>query len=248
MDNLVLASSRDAAAALETTRQLLAEYSAKTAAQSGDPTALARTLATDVKPVLARLAHALASAGNTQQVALLARLFDHSTTAANTAAARLAADPTEAHAGAAAQSAVAALDVAAAEVLPVLASSAAVDMQALLADLSGSSAAAGQQATTTGAAVGASASPSPAGGGCACGGHDDEGLAELDTRVIPHAIRHATIFGALDGLAPGRGILLVANHNPLPLLAQLEQRAAGKFAVEYLEQGPETFRLSMIRR
>lgn len=84
-------------------------------------------------------------------------------------------------------------------------------------------------------------------GGCACGGSDEAGMPELDTRVIPHAIRHATIFGALDALAPGRGLLLVANHNPLPLLAQLEQRAAGQFTVDYLEDGPDTWRLSLLR-
>nr|WP_240901626.1 DUF2249 domain-containing protein [Arthrobacter silviterrae] len=91
------------------------------------------------------------------------------------------------------------------------------------------------------------AAAAPAKGGCACGGHDEPGLSELDTRVIPHAIRHATIFGALEGLSAGKGILLVANHNPLPLLAQLEQRSAGKFTVSYVEDGPETWKLSMVR-
>lgn len=37
---------------------------------------------------------------------------------------------------------------------------------------------------------------------CTCGEHDDQ-LPELDARAIPHAIRHASIFGALDSLAPG---------------------------------------------
>ncbi len=82
---------------------------------------------------------------------------------------------------------------------------------------------------------------------CACGGHDDAGLPELDVRVIPHAIRHATIFGALDGLRPGAGLLLVADHDPLPLLAQLEQRARGAFAVSYRESGPEVWRLELSR-
>ena len=98
------------------------------------------------------------------------------------------------------------------------------------------------------AEAGASAeSQVPASGGCACGGHDEPGLAELDTRVIPHAIRHATIFGALEGLNTGKGILLIANHNPLPLLAQLDQRSPGKFAVDYVEDGPELWKLSMVR-
>ncbi len=96
-------------------------------------------------------------------------------------------------------------------------------------------------------AAGPAGAGAPATGGCACGGHDEPGLSELDTRVIPHAIRHATIFGALEGLSSGRGILLIANHNPLPLLAQLEQRSAGKFTVDYVENGPETWKLSMVR-
>ena len=83
---------------------------------------------------------------------------------------------------------------------------------------------------------------------CACGGHDEAGLPELDVRVIPHAIRHATIFGALDGLRPGAGLLLVADHNPLPLLAQLEQRAPGGYAVDYREAGPEVWQLEMVRK
>ena len=82
---------------------------------------------------------------------------------------------------------------------------------------------------------------------CACGGHDEAGLPELDARTIPHAIRHATIFGALEGLRPGAGLLLAADHDPLPLLAQLEQRAHGAFAVSYRESGPEVWRLELTR-
>jgi uncharacterized protein (DUF2249 family)/iron-sulfur cluster repair protein YtfE (RIC family) len=94
------------------------------------------------------------------------------------------------------------------------------------------------------------AEPAEAHGGhqCACGGHDEAGLPELDVRVIPHAIRHATIFGALDGLRPGAGLLLVADHNPLPLLAQLEQRAPGGYSVDYREAGPEVWQLELVRK
>lgn len=94
----------------------------------------------------------------------------------------------------------------------------------------------------------AAASPAADGHQCACGGHDEAGLPELDARTIPHAIRHATIFGALDGLRPGTGLQLVADHDPLPLLAQLEQRAPGAFDVSYRESGPEVFRLELIRK
>ena len=55
---------------------------------------------------------------------------------------------------------------------------------------------------------------------CGCG-HHDEDLPVLDARVIPHALRHAAILGALASLTPGRAMALVAPHDPLPLLAQI---------------------------
>ncbi len=97
--------------------------------------------------------------------------------------------------------------------------------------------------------AGATAEVAASAGGhqCGCGGHDEAGMPELDTRTIPHAIRHATIFGALEGLRPGSGLLLTANHDPLPLLAQLHQRAPGSFDVAYVERGPELWKLEFSR-
>ena len=89
--------------------------------------------------------------------------------------------------------------------------------------------------------------PEPAGHTCDCGEVDPVGYPELDARAIPHAIRHATIFGALDGVRPGKGLVLVAPHDPLPLLAQLERREPGVFDVEYLERGPGAWRLTLVR-
>jgi uncharacterized protein (DUF2249 family)/iron-sulfur cluster repair protein YtfE (RIC family) len=83
---------------------------------------------------------------------------------------------------------------------------------------------------------------------CGCGGSDEGGDPELDARTIPHAIRHATVFGALDAVAPGHALVLVAPHDPLPLLGQVEQRAPGAFAVSYLEEGPEAWRVRFARR
>jgi uncharacterized protein (DUF2249 family) len=83
---------------------------------------------------------------------------------------------------------------------------------------------------------------------CGCGEVDGPCYPELDARVVPHAIRHATIFGALDAVRPGGGLVLVAPHDPLPMLSQLEQRSPGTFAVDYLERGPEAWRLRFVRR
>lgn len=86
------------------------------------------------------------------------------------------------------------------------------------------------------------------GGECGCGGHDPAGaLPELDARAVPHAIRHATIFGALDSVGTGSGMVLVAPHDPLPLLEQVEQRSPGRFSIDYLERGPEAWRIRFVR-
>jgi len=95
----------------------------------------------------------------------------------------------------------------------------------------------------------AEAAAAPASTGCACGhAHDDDSEIVLDARQIPHAIRHATIFGALGALAPGFALDLLADHRPSPLVAQLEQRHPGAFEVRVVDDGPELWRLRFIRR
>ena len=85
-----------------------------------------------------------------------------------------------------------------------------------------------------------------AGHTCACGGHDDA-RPELDARAIPHAIRHATIFGALDSLTAGGGLILVAPHDPLPLLEQARARYGDSMSVEYLQRGPDAWKLEFVK-
>lgn len=82
---------------------------------------------------------------------------------------------------------------------------------------------------------------------CECGVLEEEALPELDVRTVPHAIRHATVFGALDSLGTHDGLVLVAPHDPLPLLAQIRQRTPGRFEVTYLQRGPDDWRLRFTR-
>ena len=84
--------------------------------------------------------------------------------------------------------------------------------------------------------------------GCACGEDAAAGLPELDVRTIPHAIRHGAVLGALDAVGPGAGLVLVAPHDPLGLLAQLQQHAPDAFDVDYLERGPDAWRLTLTRK
>lgn len=91
--------------------------------------------------------------------------------------------------------------------------------------------------------------PLASGGQSSCGcGCTDEGVPELDVRAIPHAIRHATVFGALGAIPPGGSMVLVAHHDPKPLLAQIADREAGAIEVSYLDEGPEAWRLRLTRR
>ncbi len=89
--------------------------------------------------------------------------------------------------------------------------------------------------------------PAPTGHACDCGHDDEPGYPVLDAQAIPHAIRHATIVGALAAVQPGGGLVLLAPHDPLPLLDQVEQADPGRFAVSYLESGPQTWRLQFAR-
>lgn len=81
-------------------------------------------------------------------------------------------------------------------------------------------------------------------GTCGCGQHDVEEPV-LDVRVIPHVIRHASVIGAFDAIPPGGTLVLVAPHNPIPLLNQLSERCG--IDVEYLDDAPEAWRLRVTK-
>jgi len=127
-------------------------------------------------------------------------------------------------------------------VLPLLAADPEVSLATLLEDMHADLTALRPAATedSQGQACGS-------GHGCGCGGADEPGFPELDARSIPHAIRHVTILGALSAAGPDGGLVLLAPHDPLPLLREIEQRWPGRFAVEYRERGPQTWRLALTR-
>lgn len=71
-------------------------------------------------------------------------------------------------------------------------------------------------------------------GGCRCG-HQDQGAPVLDARQIPHAVRHGAIFGALESIPAGGTLVVVAPHEPLPLLAQVGRRYGDGYSYETQE-------------
>lgn len=81
---------------------------------------------------------------------------------------------------------------------------------------------------------------------CGCGGTHDQ-LPELDARIIPHAVRHAAIHGVVDTLQSGASFVLIAPHDPVPLLNQISDRHGDAISVEYVERGPEAWKLKFTR-
>lgn len=69
----------------------------------------------------------------------------------------------------------------------------------------------------------------------------------LDIRSIPPANRHPLIFDQFDGLQAGQGFILVNDHNPKPLFYQFQAERSGEFSWEYLQEGPETWRVRIAR-
>ena len=130
--------------------------------------------------------------------------------------------------------------------LPAIAAAVGVSLADVRADMQAVLERHGERAAVDAAvpSTGELAAGSSAGHSCSC---DDDDEPELDARTIPHAIRHATIFGALDAVAPQASLVLVAPHDPLPLLEQIGQRSPGAFDVEYLQRGPEAWRLRFTR-
>ena len=63
-------------------------------------------------------------------------------------------------------------------------------------------------------------------------------LYPFDARGIAKRFRHAAIFGALDALNSGETMRFVNDHDPLPLLAQLQQRYGDQVAIRYVVREP----------
>lgn len=65
----------------------------------------------------------------------------------------------------------------------------------------------------------------------------------LDVRTIIARERHPLIFGTFRKLAPGDAFLLVNDHDPKPLYYQFQAELGEPFQWEYLESGPEVWKV-----
>lgn len=80
-----------------------------------------------------------------------------------------------------------------------------------------------------------------------CNHTTPEAIYPFDARGIAKRFRHAAIFGALDSLHPGETMRFCNDHDPLPLLAQLQQRYADALNIVYLQREPGAIVIDFIR-
>jgi len=75
--------------------------------------------------------------------------------------------------------------------------------------------------------------------------HDEAPTDTLDVRDLAPAQRHQIIFQRFDALPVGGSFVLVNDHDPKPLFYQLSAEYAGELIWQYLEQGPQVWRVRM---
>ena len=62
----------------------------------------------------------------------------------------------------------------------------------------------------------------------------DTNVYPFDARGVAKRFRHAAIFGALESLADGETMRFVNDHDPLPLLGQIQQRYGNQVGINYV--------------
>lgn len=60
----------------------------------------------------------------------------------------------------------------------------------------------------------------------------------FDARGVAKRFRHAAIFGALQSLHAGETMRFVNDHDPLPLLGQLQQAFGDTLDISYVRREP----------
>ena len=70
---------------------------------------------------------------------------------------------------------------------------------------------------------------------------------ELDVRPLAPRERHPLIFSTFGALRVGSAMELINDHDPKPLYYQFQAELPGAFTWDYLEEGPDTWRVAITR-
>ncbi|MCO5224728.1 MAG: DUF2249 domain-containing protein [Thermomicrobiales bacterium] len=73
-------------------------------------------------------------------------------------------------------------------------------------------------------------------------------IKSIDVRPIAPRERHPLLFQTFDDLAAGESFELVNDHDPKPLYYQFMAERPGQLGWEYLEEGPETWRVVLTKQ
>lgn len=65
-----------------------------------------------------------------------------------------------------------------------------------------------------------------------------ESVYPFDARGVAKRFRHAAIFGALSALEPGETMRFCNDHDPLPLLQQLQGHFGDQIQISYVSREP----------
>ncbi|CAG0931173.1 MAG: hypothetical protein EFKGCFLK_00348 [Rhodocyclaceae bacterium] len=69
----------------------------------------------------------------------------------------------------------------------------------------------------------------------------------IDVRTIVPRERHPLIFDAYHSLTAGEAFLLVNDHDPKPLYYQFQAELGPVFTWDYLEKGPEVWKVRITK-
>jgi uncharacterized protein (DUF2249 family) len=65
----------------------------------------------------------------------------------------------------------------------------------------------------------------------------------IDVRTIPGPQRHPRIFQTFETLAAGEAFEIINDHDPFPLKNQFEFMKRGQYRWDYLQEGPDLWRV-----
>lgn len=75
----------------------------------------------------------------------------------------------------------------------------------------------------------------------------NEYTATVNATEYPPQLKHKVIFETFDDLEPDQAMLLINDHDPKPLYYQFSATRGEEFSWEYIEQGPEWFRVKITK-
>lgn len=73
----------------------------------------------------------------------------------------------------------------------------------------------------------------------------NEYTATINATEYPPQLKHKVIFETFNGLKSAEAMLLINDHDPVPLRFQFESMYPGAYSWDYIEQGPEWFRVKI---